>query len=72
MCLDAQTNRLIETVLLSTNNICFGWEPKKTNFELTPLRPMHALCTHYDISMTSLCRSYALISQHKDWHTMFA
>ena len=24
--LGAQKNRLIETVLLSTHNICFGWE----------------------------------------------
>ena len=27
--LDAQKNRLIETVLLSTHNICFGWEIRK-------------------------------------------
>ena len=27
-CLDAQKN-LIEMVLLSTNNICFGWETRK-------------------------------------------
>ena len=27
--LGAQKNRLIETVLLSTHNICFGWEIKK-------------------------------------------
>ena len=26
MCLGAQKNRLIETVLLSTHNICFGCE----------------------------------------------
>ena len=25
----AQMNRLIETVLLSTHNICFGWEIRK-------------------------------------------
>ena len=25
-------NRLIETVLLSTHNICFGWEIRKLNF----------------------------------------
>ena len=28
----AQKNRLIETVLLSTHNICFGWEIRKLNF----------------------------------------
>ena len=31
--LGAQKNRLIETVLLSTHNICFGWEIKKINFQ---------------------------------------
>ena len=30
--LGAQKNRLIETVLLSTNNICLGWEIRKLNF----------------------------------------
>ena len=30
--LGAQKNRLIETVLLSTNNICFGWEIRKLFF----------------------------------------
>ena len=30
--LGAQENRLIETVLLSTHNICFGWEIRKLNF----------------------------------------
>ena len=29
----AQKNRLIETVLLSTHNICFGWEIKKIIFQ---------------------------------------
>ena len=29
--LGAQKNRLIETVLLSTHNICFGWEIRKLN-----------------------------------------
>ena len=28
----AQENRLIEMVLLSTHNICFGWEIRKLNF----------------------------------------
>ena len=30
--LGAQKNRLIETVLLSTHNICFGREIRKLNF----------------------------------------
>ena len=29
--LGAQKNRLIETVLLSTQNICFGWEIRNTH-----------------------------------------
>ena len=29
----AEKNRLIETVLLSTHNICFGWELKKIIFQ---------------------------------------
>ena len=28
----AQKNRLVETVLLSTHNICFGWEIRKIFF----------------------------------------
>ena len=35
--LGAQKNRLIETVLLSTHNIWFGWEIKKIFFCYTPL-----------------------------------
>ena len=35
--LGAQKNRLIETVLLSTNNICFVWEVRKINFRFTLL-----------------------------------
>ena len=30
--LSAQKNRLIYTALLSTNNICFGWEIRKLYF----------------------------------------
>ena len=30
--LGTQKNCLIETVLLSTHNICFGWEIRKLNF----------------------------------------
>ena len=32
----AQKNRLIETVLLSTKNICFGQEKRKINFAYSP------------------------------------
>ena len=32
ICFCAQKNNLIETVLLSTHNICFGWEIRKLNF----------------------------------------
>ena len=32
MCFGAQKKRLIETVVLSTNNISFGWEIRKINF----------------------------------------
>ena len=35
MCLGAQKSRLIETVLLSTHNICFGREIKKIVFQYT-------------------------------------
>ena len=28
----AQKNRLIETVLLSTHNVCFGWEELRKLF----------------------------------------
>ena len=35
--LDAKKNRLIETVLLSTHNICFGSEIRKNNFQLCTL-----------------------------------
>ena len=36
ICLGAQKNRLIETVLLSTHNICFSLEIRKLNFRYTP------------------------------------
>ena len=42
----AQKNRLIETVLLSTHNICFGWEIRKLNFRyalLTKVMPSYSL-----------------------------
>ena len=37
MCLGAQKNHLIETFLLSTHNICFGWEIRKIIFQYTLL-----------------------------------
>ena len=36
-CLGAQKNRLIETILLSTNNICFSRDIRKLIQELPPL-----------------------------------
>ena len=38
-----QKNRLIETVLLSTHNMCFGWEIKKIIFQLHTLSLRPAL-----------------------------
>ena len=35
--LAALKNRLIETVLLSTHNICLGWEIRKLNFRFALL-----------------------------------
>ena len=37
MCLGAQKNHLIESVLLSTHNICFGLDIKKIVFQYTLL-----------------------------------
>ena len=37
MFLGAQKNRLIKTVLLSTHNICFGWEIRKIIFSYSLL-----------------------------------
>ena len=37
--LGAQKNRLIETVLFSTHNICFGWEIRKSFFNTLIWRP---------------------------------
>ena len=33
MCLDAQKNRLNETLLLSTDNMCVSWEIRKLVFD---------------------------------------
>ena len=50
----AQKNRLIETILLSTHNICFGREIRKNNFQLNTLiwLPVYAWAM-YDIDYTS-------------------
>ena len=42
--LGAQTNRHIETVLLSTHYICFGWEIKKIVFQYTLLSEGLFIC----------------------------
>ena len=39
ICFGAQKNRLIETVLLSTHNICFRWEIKKNLIRTLIWRP---------------------------------
>ena len=36
----AQKNRLIETVLLSTHNVCFGWEIRKMIFQIAPRKKL--------------------------------
>ena len=46
ICLGAQKNHLIETVLLSTHNICFGGEKRKLNFRyvlLTKVLVLHCV-----------------------------
>ena len=42
--LGARKNHLIETVLLSTHNICFGWEMRKLFFWYTLLTLFDSLC----------------------------
>ena len=44
--LGAQKNRLIETVLLSTHNICFGWEIRKLNFCYALLTKVLYICIY--------------------------
>ena len=66
--LSAQKNRLIETVLLSTHNKCFGWEIKKSVFfcyaHLTKCLPIpEQLYCPSSETMTSL---FALNSDKSD------
>ena len=55
MCYGAKTNRLIETVLLSTHNICFGCVLRKIIFCYAllsgGLNYMDTLCQLYDRNM---------------------
>ena len=51
--LGAQKNRLIETVLLSTHNICFGWEIKKKDFQ-------YVLLSEGLIIVTNFLRGYKI------------
>ena len=37
MCFGCSKEPFIETVLLSTHNICFGWDIRKINFNYTRL-----------------------------------
>ena len=69
--LGAQKNRLIETVLVSTQNICFVWEIKKKNFLYALLTKglafcyiilngeevKSALCTVFSLSIFGLTRA---------------
>ena len=45
--LGAQKNRLIETVLLSTHNICFGWEIKKISYDVETVFARYAFKHQY-------------------------
>ena len=51
----AQKNRLIETVLLSTHNICFGWEIRKLIFCYTLLTKGLVLRDEYILIQILLC-----------------
>ena len=51
----AQKNRLIETVLLSTHNMCFGWEIKN----------IIRLITH---SYLETCETPQNVESHQDLH----
>ena len=65
MCLGAQKDRLTETVLLSTQNICFGWEIRKIIFNYTLLSwGLKRLMIWVDFPMTK-CHIYIQI--HYDW-----
>ena len=52
--LGAQKNRLIETVLLSTHNICFGWEIRKIIFSYLHISGSLDTFSAYVISTTIL------------------
>ena len=68
--LGAQKNRLIETVLLSTHNICFGWGIRKSFVRCTLLTKglyiVHVYCSSrrsssamiWWVSMDSYCPTY--------------
>ena len=64
--LGAQKNRLIETLLLGTHNICFGWEIRKLNFR-------YALLTKVleDWSDLINVRLIRVCSQHKGNFVVF-
>ena len=55
--LGAQKNRLIETVLLCTHNICFGWEMKKLNFRYALLTQVLELSSQ----LIWICWSFQII-----------
>ena len=48
ICFGAQKNRLIETVLLRTHNICFGWELRKWFFIDMKIRDLEIEKLGYD------------------------
>ena len=54
--LGAQKNRVIETVLLSTHNICFGWEIRK-------LFSWYALLTKGLINFSRFYQTYTLLTK---------
>ena len=49
--LGSQKNRLLETVLLSTHNICFGWEARNIYFwyELLTKDQIHNITVQLDL-----------------------
>ena len=65
ICLGAQKNRLIKTVLLSTHNICFGWETKTKN-----TNSYLEACVTMDIGMVNVLKFrtfFSFCSQIKCW-----
>ena len=70
--LGAQKNRLIETVLLSTHNIYFGWEIRKLNFHYTLLtKGMWQHGENYDRNMSYAQKTAAYILQCSVHHSYF-